>query len=222
MRLIGFVKKHLAKRIGIVTATIEEQAYSVLEQAVIEELKEKISERVADFEIFSVIRNSCENRLRVILSYLMREPVDPLEVSKNFIKVTEMYENLTERARNLPKPAALLTEMAPKGLKRLAFDIYKTQDEISNSQLMNLLRKPVGTIDKTILAQAIYLFEVYKQTEGKNIAFFIVSTDHHFSPVRKKGLESRGVTDAIKNIFGITCDWPHQIEQILRYEIKST
>lgn len=106
--------------------------------------------------------------------------------------------------------------MVPKGYKRLAFDIYRTQDEILNSQLTNLLRKPPDTVDKTILAQAMYLFELYKQTEGKDVTFFIVSTDHHFSPVRKRGLVSRGVTDTIEDLFGIICDWPDQIEQILK------
>jgi len=220
MSLIGFVKKHLTKRIGLVTTTIEEQAYQVLEHAVRQELQRKTAERAIDFEVFSIILNYCENRLREILSYMLREPVDPLEVSKNFVKVTEMYENLKNKARNLPKPAALLTETVPKGFKKLAFDIYKTQDEIINSQLTNLLRKPAETTDKTILAEAIYLFNVYKQMEGKNVAFYITSTDHHFSPVRKKGLESRGITDTIKDLFGIICDWPQQIEQILKNEIK--
>lgn len=218
MRLIGFIKKHLTKRIGILTVTIEEQAYHVLEHAVRQELQRKTIDRAIDFEMLSIILNYCENRLREILSYLLREPVDPLEVSKNFIKVTQMYDQLTEKARNLPKPAALLTEMVPKDFKKLAFDIYKTQDEIINSQLTNLLRKPAETTDKTILAESIYLFNVYKQMEGKDVAFYITSTDHHFSPVRKKGLESRGITDTIKELFGIICDWPHQIEQILRNE----
>ena len=220
MRLIGFIRKHLTKRIGIVTTTVEEQAYHVLENAVRQELQKKTSKRAVDFEMFSIILNYCENRLREILSYMVREPVDHLEVSKNFVKVTEMYDNLTEKALSLPKPAALLTETVPKGFKRLAFDIYKKQDEIINSQLTNLLRKPADSIDKKILAEAIYLFNVYKQMEGKNIAFYITSTDHHFSPVRKKGLESRGITDTIYELFGIICDWPEQIEQILRNEIK--
>lgn len=220
MSLIGFIKKHLTKRIGIVTATVEGQAYHVLEQAIRQELQRKTAERAVDFEIFSMILNYCENRLREILSYMLREPVDSLEVSKNFVRVTNMYENLKDRALNLPKPATLLTEAAPRQLKRLAFDIYKTQDEIVNSQLTNLLRKPVETTDKTILAEAIYLLNVYKQVEGKNVAFYITSTDHHFSPVRKKGLESRGITDTIKELFGIICDWPRQIEQILKNEIE--
>ncbi len=219
MSLIGFVKKHLTKRIGIVTATIEEQAYRVLQNAVKQELQRTV-ERSLDFEMLSIILDYCENRLREILSYMLREPVDPLEVSKNFVKVTEMYENLKDKAQNLPKPATLLTEAAPRGYKKLAFDIYKTQDEIINSQLTNLLRKPAETTDKIILAEAIYLFNVYKQMEGKKLAFYITSTDHHFSPVRKKGLESRGITDTIKDLFGIICDWPRQIEEMLKNEIK--
>ena len=219
MNLIGFVKKHINKRIGIVTVTIEEQAYHVLEQAVKTEVK-KITDRTIDFEILSVILNSCEDRLRNILSYLLREPVDPEEVSRNFNKVTEMYEELTKKAKNLPKPAALLTEAVSPKFRKLAFKIYKTQDEIINSQLTNLLRDPPDNTDKTILAEAIYLFKLYKQTEGKKLTFFIASTDHHFSPVRKKGLESRGVTDAIRDKFGIICDWPYQITQILQAKIK--
>jgi hypothetical protein len=186
MSLIGFVKKHLTKRIGIVTTTIEEQAYRVVEHAVRQELQRETAERAIDFEMFSIILNYCENRLREILSYMVREPVDAPEVSKNFVKVTEMYENLKEKARGLPKPAALLTEAVPKGFKKLAFDIYRTQDEIINSQLTNLLRKPAEDTDKTILAEAIYLFNVYKLMEGKNVAFYITSTTITFLLLEKK------------------------------------
>ncbi|MEX2705364.1 MAG: hypothetical protein Q6352_008905 [Candidatus Freyrarchaeum guaymaensis] len=221
MRLIGFIRKHLAKRIGIVTDTIENQAYNVLDQAVRQELKKKTTKREIDFEILSVILNYCENRLKKkILPVLLREPVDPLEVSKNKARVSEMYENLTNKAQSLPKPAKLLTEIVPRGFKKTAFNIYRTQDEILNSQLTNLLRNPADPIDQTILAEAIYLLNVYKQTEGKNVMFYIASTDYHFSPVRKKRLESREVTDTIKDLFGILCDWPHEIEQELKSKIK--
>jgi len=57
----------------------------VLEHAVRQELQRKTVERAIDFEVFSIILNYCENRLREILSYMLREPVDPLEVSKNFL-----------------------------------------------------------------------------------------------------------------------------------------
>jgi len=161
MGLIGFVKKHLSKRIGIVTATIEEQAYNALERAVKDELKNQLVDRATDFQIFSVIFNICEDRLRNILSILRREPVDPKEVSKNIKKVFDMYEGLTEAAYDLPKPEGLLT-FIPRGFKAVAFDIFKTQDEIINSQLTNLLRKPVEISDKIILAEAIYLLNQYK------------------------------------------------------------
>ena len=220
MNLIGIIKKHIHKRIGVVTTTIEDEANSILEQAVMQELRKKITDREVDFELFSVILNSSEARLKLILSYLLREPIDPFEVEKNIVKVEEMYSNLLEKARTLPKPASLLTEAVPKGFKKLAFDIYKTQDEILNSQLTNLLRKPPETTDKKILAEAIYLCKLYRETEGKELQFYIASTDYHFSPVRKKGLESRQVTDAIYELFGIICDWPLQIAKILQEHLK--
>lgn len=220
VRLLSFMKKNLGKRIGIVTSTIEEEADRVFEQAIRSELARKKTLPTVDFELFSIIHNTCGERKKEILSYLAREPTDSLEVSKNFNRVNEMYKNLTARARTLPRPAVPMAGKAPKRFKGLAFGIYKTQDEIINSQLTNLLRQTADITDRTILAEAIYLLNIYKQTLDKNVAFYIASTDHHFSPVRKKSFESRGVTDAIHELFGIVCDWPRLVEHMIKQDMK--
>lgn len=215
MRLIGLFEKYMAKRIGIVTTTVEDEAYSVLERVVKGELERKIYNRAKVFRLLSVTANTCENRLRKILSLLLREPISPVETSKKFIHVTYMCNELEQRARDLPKKATVKAELAPRGLKGMAFGIYRTQDQLLNAQLMNILIRPIEDSDKLILAQAAYFLDLYKQAEGKKISLFIASTDHHFSPFRRGRLESRQVTDEIESRFGIKCDWPDQIAHII-------
>jgi len=222
MSLIGLLKKHLAKRIGITTPTIEDEAYYNLEEAVREEV-DKITDRKVDFVLFSTILNSCENRLKEVLSYLLREPVDQHQVNQNYLKVANMYEALTRKARSLPTPkkyATIRKKSVSPGLRTAAFDAFLITHKNRNAQLFHLLSKPVEESDKIILAEAIYLFNLYKQTYGKGVTFLISSMDHHFSPIRKSGFESRPVTDTILDNFGIMCDWPYQVEQTLKSYLK--
>ena len=222
MSLIGLLKKHLTKRIGITTRTIEEEAFFNLEEAVREETA-KITNRRVDFVLFSIILNSCENRLKEILSYLLREPVDPHQVNQNYHKVVKMYNDLTQEARALPTPkkyATIKKKAVSPGLRTAAFDAYLITHKNRHAQLFHLLSRPVEESDKIILAEAIYLFNLYKQTFGQKIIFFIASMDHHFSPISKSGFESKPVTDAIQENFGIICDWPYEVEQALKSYLK--
>ena len=201
------------------TATIEDQAQSVLQSAIEHELSKKVKDRDTLFEVLSITVNSCTNRMKTILGYLQREPISPAEGKKEYIRISEMYDELENAAHNLPKPAVPMTEIAPRGFKRTAFGIYRTQDEILNAQQTHLIAYPVDDVDKKILAEALYLKKVYKQTEKENTILCLCSTDHHFSPMRRKswrGLESRGITDEIKSRFDIICDWPKNIMHFLQ------
>lgn len=222
-RLVSLLRKHLTKRLGITTTTIESEAYSVLDKAVITELRKEVMDRRILFEILSIVLNQCEKRLREILSFLIREPIDPVERARRYVVVNNMYARLREFATSLPKPAALMAEAVPKKLRRAIdwFEFYKTQDEILNAQLYNLLYKDVEEEDKIILSEAVYLLNLYKQTEGE-VTLFLVSTDHHFSPVRRMRwvIESRRITDEIYANFGIICDWPHEIHQELSKRLE--
>lgn len=215
-RLMSIVKKNVNKRIGITTYAVEDEAYQVLSKAIERKLNQRISDRAKVFELLSIAVNSCESRLRDILSFVAREPINPVEAARMHIQVATMYNELEQRALLLPKPAAIMTDAAPYFLNKAEiFEIYRSQDEILNAQLTNLIYNPVEDTDTMILAQAAHLCKLYKETEGK-ITFFLASTDHHFVPVRKRGLESRQVTDAIEERFKIIADRPHEIFLILR------
>ena len=89
MNLVGLLKKHLAKRIGIVTSTIESETRLVLEEAARTEI---VSRSLDQFKLLSVVVNACEDRLDTVLSYLLREPIDSSERDKSYAKVCELYD----------------------------------------------------------------------------------------------------------------------------------
>jgi len=221
MQLFSLIKKNLSKRIGVVTATIENEALRVLNEVVRGETRAKYQELDTEtlFKYYSIALNTCDIRMRNLLTFLQREPVESDKVAVWLIQVTKMYEELTEMAETHEKTAALKTRAVPARIKKMAdwFEIYRTDDQRRHTQLFNLLRKEVESDDKIILAEACYLLNLYKQVEGKNVVLFMSSTDHHFSPVRRKGwaFESRQVTEEIEKRFGIICDWPDRIFEIV-------
>lgn len=223
MHLFSLVRKNLAKRIGIVTATVENEALRVLSEVVRGEIRMKYHEmdRETLFKHYSIAFNACDMRMRNLLTCLQREPVEPAKVAIWFALVVDMYNDLVERIKKHGKTAALKARLVPRKLKKMAdwFEIYRTGDQRTHAQLFNLLRKEVEQEDQMILAEACYLLNLYKQIESKDVSLFIASTDHHFSPVRRKSwtYESRQVTDAIRKRFGIICDWPDRVyEQVYK------
>ncbi len=218
-RLIGIIKRNLIKRIGIITATVENESFSVLEKSIKDELSEKITSRIRMFQTLSIVFNICESRMRGIIANLVREPVDPAEKMKLFREISDMYQNLREYAFEKVSPnqvADLRAKAVPKRFRKLAYGIYREQAVVGEDQLMRLVYNPPDDIDKEILADATYLLSIYKRTEDKDTHMFLASTDHHFSPVRKRsGMKSRIITDNIKNRFGISCEWPDEVASIL-------
>lgn len=222
--LIALFRRNIEKRIGIVTRTIEKQAPLTLENAIKSELqRKKIKDREVDFELFSAIHNSCDERLSDILASLLTEPVDEEAVYQNYFYVDKMYERMAEEAvhRLVESRAAKWTRAAARRFRKVAGPIYKERVKKEDFQLFNLIRKPVENSDKRILAEAIYLSMLYNRTETEDADFYICSTDYHFSPKRWRGeIESRQVTDKIKEKFNITCDWPQQIKEVLESKLK--
>jgi len=213
MRLISVFRKHVNKQIGITTLYVVEEAHHVLNKVVERRLDEVLEDKTGFYEMLSITVDSCQERLRDVLSSLSQLPVNPVETSKQHFLVVKMYEEKIAKALTLPKPAYPMAGVAPKFLsKKGLFRLYKKQDEILHSQLTNLLFNPPEDSDKIILSHAAYLAKLYGETEGKNIKFFLASTDYHFVPYRRGLLVSRQVTDNIEeNFFGIICDRPHEI-----------
>lgn len=222
MRLISLLRKHINKQIGITTLYVVDEAYHVLGRVIERMLSERIEDKAKLYEALSITINSCENKLREVLSSLSQLPTNPEETAKLRFLVTEMYAENEKKAAFLPKPAIPMVKIAPRFLsKKELFKIYKKQDEILHFQLTNLLFNPVEDSDKRILAQAAYFAKLHKETEGKNIKYFLASTDYHFVPYRRGMLVSRQVTDNIEeDFFGIVCDRPHQIFLELEKALK--
>jgi hypothetical protein len=213
--LISLIRKNINKRIGITTSAVEDEAYQVLSSSIERKLNQKIPNRSKVFELLSVATNACESRLREILLFVVREPINPRESAKWFIAVAEMYNDLEKVALTLPKLAHLRADAIPKFLNKAEmFEIYKNQDECLNAQLTNLIYNPVETSDKIHLSQAIYLCKLYKETETRT-TMYLSSTDHHFVPVERLSYVSRQVTHEIEKRFGIIADRPHKIYLVL-------
>ena len=218
MRLISVVRKHINKRIGITTYGVEDEAYQVMSSAIERKLNQRIVDRVKVFEILSIAVNACESRLKDILSCVVREPINPVETAKLYIQVSWMYDELHQKALTLPKPAYMQAGAVPRFLNKAEmFEIYKTQDECLNAQLINLIYNPIEDSDKMHLSQAAYLCRLYKESEAK-IAMYLSSTDHHFVPVKRGGYVSNQVTSAIEDKFGLVADKPHEIFLVLKKE----
>jgi hypothetical protein len=219
-RLISLIRKHINKRLGITTYAVEDEAYQVLSSAIERKLNQKIADREKVFALLSVAINACESRLRDILSFVVRDPIDPKESAKWHIQVAIMYDDLHKIALTLPKPASLQAAAVPKFLNKAEmFEIYRNQDECLNAQLTNLIYNPVEDSDKILLAQAIYLCRLYKETETEaKITMYLSSTDHHFVPVKRMAYTSRQVTDEIEERFDIFADKPHEIFLVFKKE----
>lgn len=129
-RLISIIRKQISKRIGITTFSVEDESYQVMSSAIERKLNQRIHDRAKVFEILSIAINVCESRLKDVLSYVVREPINPVESAKLYIQVCQMYDELHQRALTLPKPAYMQAGAAPKFLNKAEmFEIYRTQDE---------------------------------------------------------------------------------------------
>lgn len=217
--LMAIFERELSKRIGVITVTVENEAFSVLGQVVRGELEKKVADRRRLFEALSFCLNACEDRMARLSAMLLREPVLETECQKHFVTVSRMYADMEDLARETLPPeqvAEALTMAAPRKFRRVVSQIYRDQEWAAREQLARLITKPVEESDKKILAEAMYLQSVYRETERGGMELLLASTDHHFSPVRWLGLESRPVTDEIKARCGITCDWPGRIAEYIK------
>lgn len=219
-RLLSLIRKNINKRIGITTTVVEEEAYQVLSSAIERKLNQRIADRAKVFALLSVATNACETRLREILTFVVRDPIDPKESAKWHIQVAIMYDDLHKISLQLPRPAYMQADAVPNFLNKAEmFKIYKNQDECLRAQLTNLVYNPVEDSDKILLSQAIYLLKLYKETEtGANITMYLSSTDHHFVPVRRMSYTSRQVTEEIQKRFSIIAERPAEIFLTLKKE----
>jgi len=216
--LFTFIQRNLAKRIGIITSTVENEAIGVLDRVIEGELKARGYSRSHDFEIFSRVFNICDIKMRQLIMMLQREPVDSVDVAMRIYSIRNMYEEMKKRAKSLPQVAKAKTKSVPSRLKSVLNweALYAWQDRFTHSQILNLLYNPVDDEDLIILAEASHLKTIYNSTEGKNGNLYIASKDRHFVPVRsiRTTYEGREITDEILRRFGIICEHPKRVKDL--------
>lgn len=221
MQLIGLIKKHIGKRIGVVTSTIEAEVHSVLNKAVIKTLREcrPYATHKKIYDLSSYVLNKCEDRLNNILSIMVREPVLAKQKTEYLLKVNQMYNELIQRAREIDVQD-IAYRRARGDAKRYrpdAYEIHLEQEKILNEQLLRLLTKKASPTDKEILAEAAVLNQYYKEIDKKGLC--LASCDLVFSPMGPK-YSSRIVTDEILNRFKVVCHWPLEIAKQLNRQLK--
>ncbi|MEM3377655.1 MAG: hypothetical protein QW674_01755 [Candidatus Bathyarchaeia archaeon] len=132
--LFTFMQKNMAKRIGIITATIENEAFGVLDKVIEGELRRRGFSRSENFEVFSRVFNICDIKMRQLIGMLQREPVDAFDVAIKFTMVRKLYDEMEKRQLLCPKLLKQKNKLYPKALKvRLtggSFMLIKTDSYI--------------------------------------------------------------------------------------------
>jgi len=219
--LTGLLKKHISKRVGVITNTIENEVHGVFNKSVLDTLRECRPNATKEklYEFLSIVLNKCEDRLNDLLAVMMREPVLPGHKAPWLPKVKQMYDELIQQASDTNIQDIAYTK-AGGSSKRYKPEAYKAilEDEINrHKQLMRLLKKSAGPTDREILAEAAYLYSLYKQYGDVN--FYLASCDLSFSPTGPDYC-SHIVTDEIFNRFNIICHWPSEVAKDLQRKLK--
>lgn len=215
--LFKIIKKHVDKRVGIITFTIETQAIAVIANAVASELEEK-AEKIIDpgirekmFESHAIFFDQCLAHLQENLSILQREPVSQVEKDRYYPDVSLMYNNLQSIAEELDINQ-LINANVTRRYREIIRHEYFEQYKKKYKQLLKLKSEPVEESDKMILCEAISLLNNYKRTVNPEIKMYLASTDYHFSPCNSEG----EITTQIERKFQIICNWPDEVAEHLK------
>ncbi len=223
MNLLGLLRKHVPKRIGLLTTTVENEASRVIEHAIEIEIEKSKLPRDQLFATLSLVLTRCQDRMQELMQILQREPIRSEDVSPYLRRVTGMYDEFIRQAEaiDLKSETEIKTATASPGFKSVAHRVYRNQGVMLNRQVRQLRFDRPDEDDKLIISEAAYLSSLYKEREGK-IEFFLASSDTHFSPMAGTGggLVSRDVTDRIFREFGVSCDWPLEVAKTLRENLK--
>lgn len=221
INLIQYIRANPSKRIGITTNFIEAEAYNTLSVAVETELKKYVQDIEKEYNVLSALLNRCNDNMRKIFLYLIREPVDENAVNNIYYNVDSFYGELKKRAKKIAKELEIQKDVrvkvTPKKYRKLMREVYSQQDRWPYAQLLNLIMyKDVERNDKRILSEVIYLHRLYKPLLGPDLKSYIASTDYHFSPIREDGKTSSSISDEIKRRYEIICDWPDEIYKLIK------
>lgn len=215
--LFDIIKKHVDKRIGIITFTVETQAIAVIASAVMSALEEK-AEKTIDpesraklFESHTIFFDQCFAHLQENLSILQREPVQQSDIARYYSDVTVMYNELQNTAKKLDINQIINANVTSRYRGTIRHELEE-QYKKRYKQLHKLQNESVEESDKTILCEAICLLDNYRKTINPDIRMYLSSTDYHFSPCDSMG----EITEQIEKKFHIVCDWPDKTAGYLK------
>lgn len=214
--LFEYFKKNIEKRVGIFTSKIEQSSKDVLKKAIEDEIKSKedVKNRKKLFNRLTSLYAESIRELNENMNLLSREPVNENEIAKNNQMVLIFYSKLKREIIKYDpvKKGSREANTVSKRFKKLAKRIYISQykkDSLYNKLRNILVVSPPNLNDIEILSQAIYFKKVF--SKDRKIKFFLASTDHHFSKIRKDKELNTFIPDKINETFGIICDWPNEI-----------
>lgn len=238
IHLFGIFKRRLSERIGIITSTIESESFYTLNTAVNSIITKNVSDIELKRKLFDhavAIINLCEDKMRKLISVLLREPISETDFAKNLSLVDKMCEDVkstweqkyaTRELRekeSWERARPILNEPKWRGdMKQDVIRIHRQQVEREAVQLKRFVDGYPHLSDRKILAEAISIAKYYCKISG--ITFFIASCDMgFFSPYRvKSGVHSDIVTKEIKKRFDISCDFPYKIIQEIEQKTNKT
>jgi hypothetical protein len=203
---------------GIITSTVEREAYHTLSKAIINALERQVKDKSELFKRKSVAWNICEDKMRRLGDLLLREPLDESEVVRLTDAVYFMYREMTSHVRSDydMKGEAYRRAGGSQAMKKTMFQTHYEELRKQNYQLERLVRTPASPTDKRILAECAHLAEYYAHKEGKGSVMYLASCDsNNFSPAHSEFGLSSTLTDEIFARFGVKCNWPKEIKTLL-------
>jgi hypothetical protein len=216
IQLFSLIKKNMTQRLGIVTQTVEREAFQALSGAVAATVEKKVANKSKHFEYKSIAWNKCEENLRKLANCLLREPCDETMLIESGLnhEVYEFYKGLERRALS----EAMIVDMAYRQrgassnrMKQLVFEAQIERLKKENAQLVRLKSHHASPTDIKILAEAIHIKRHYNE-RGQEPIFLLASTDsNNFVPANSEFGISRPITEEIFKRYGIECDWPSEI-----------
>ena len=193
--LFNFFKENIAKQAGFTSDTVINQAWMKLEKAindVINESNEQFENNVVRLDLISGIKDDAEDRLAQNIKVLGKYPIDDSKVEKILKEeVSPFYKDFKN-------------ELKTKG----EFVKYGLRLKKSTLKMIARMNKPYfkgipDSVDKTILAEAIYI----KRTFLNDEEICLASLDTDFSPAKKDSF----LRDKVNDDFRIYCGWPAEI-----------
>lgn len=218
IELFAYIRKNLPSTLGIITQTIEREAYNALSSAIVSTIERNVPDKSKHYEYKSIALNKCEENMRRLTNMLLREPCDEDGLLKINDEVHSMYKALEARAKTIGQiQGEAHRNLGGAQSGGMVNAIYASRIAVlnqENAQLLRLKKVHASPKDVKLLAEAIHIKRRYDKSSRPKYHFLMASTDsNNFVPAPSEFGPSRAVTDEIFNKYGIDCDRPEEIQK---------